>query len=613
VTDLTEYGDLMLNGVNEWGFRKIDGLLEDGTKIILVEVGIVEKSFFDAGSSVDVFTSEVLAWLAGWKKRVKLTIDHTDIDAALSNFPILLYLSTSSGRNADDVSFVFDEIGANKLKIAVTTSDGVTQCYVEIEQWDSANEKAWLWVKVPSISATADTDLYLYYDNTHADNTDYVGDDPNDAASQAVWDANFMMVHHLTGASYNVLDDSTSNNNDVAGEGATPAYNSTGKVAKAVDLERDDVDFLYVNDADTLDGFSAASWEFWFNAESIPADGSGLWRVILSKYQTAGDQRSWAIAFYGGGTGEQCQLLVLLSIDGVTYVSNYYNWKPTLGTWYHIIITWESGNAPILYINGVPTSWTSSVVVTGTLFASTQRLDIGNSYVTGRTWDGLLDEIRINNTARTAAWVKASYETQRDHLLDWGSEETEFITKSFSDVCGGSDAFINPYRAMPFIDVGHGAEAFNTPFKAMKFTDVASGTDVFTSEVLGAILKAFADAGYGIDAFNVPFKALGFSDAALGLDVFVIPFKTLKFADNAHGTDAFIVLLWKNFADAGYGTDAFTRQIFALVEKAFADAGVAAEVFTRKNVIAVTLPAIIGITMDGKLVITLKRKMEVET
>jgi len=77
-------------------------------------------------------------WLSGWDKRVKLIIDLFDISSDLSNFPVLVYLSTSSGRGPDDISLVFDEIqnSANRKKIAVTTSDGTTQCYVEIERWD---------------------------------------------------------------------------------------------------------------------------------------------------------------------------------------------------------------------------------------------------------------------------------------------------------------------------------------------------------------------------------------------------------------------------------------------------------------------------------------------
>jgi len=39
LTDITEYGDVMLNSyIDEWGRRRIDGLLEDGTKIIVVVV-----------------------------------------------------------------------------------------------------------------------------------------------------------------------------------------------------------------------------------------------------------------------------------------------------------------------------------------------------------------------------------------------------------------------------------------------------------------------------------------------------------------------------------------------------------------------------------------------
>jgi hypothetical protein len=57
LTDLTEYGDVMLDGVDEWGFRKIDGLLEDGTTIIVVTVGVTYINVSDGGSGVDALYS----------------------------------------------------------------------------------------------------------------------------------------------------------------------------------------------------------------------------------------------------------------------------------------------------------------------------------------------------------------------------------------------------------------------------------------------------------------------------------------------------------------------------------------------------------------------------
>lgn len=49
MTDITEYGDIMLNAIiDEWGRRRIGGLLEDGTKIIVVAVGATYEISVDA-------------------------------------------------------------------------------------------------------------------------------------------------------------------------------------------------------------------------------------------------------------------------------------------------------------------------------------------------------------------------------------------------------------------------------------------------------------------------------------------------------------------------------------------------------------------------------------
>lgn len=117
-------------------------------------------------------------WLDTWAKRIKITLDHNDIDADLVWFPILVHLSASSGPYNRDVTCVFDEVGANSKKIAITKGDGTTQLYVEIDHWDYENRKAWLWVSREGwvISATINTDLFLYYDNAQPDNTSFVGD-----------------------------------------------------------------------------------------------------------------------------------------------------------------------------------------------------------------------------------------------------------------------------------------------------------------------------------------------------------------------------------------------------------------------------------------------------
>jgi len=205
-------------------------------------------------------------WLSGWDKRIKLTVDSGDIDAALSDFPILVYISTSSGYNSDDVSCVFDELTSddNRKKIAVTLGED-TECYVEIEKWDDANEKAWLWVKVPSIADDADTDLYLYYDSTHADNDAYVGD-PNSTPAENVWDTNFKLVTHMRDdPDTSHIRDSTENNNDGAKTGAgEPAVTTDGKIDDAQHFDGADDD-ITVADAASLDITTNITLEVWVN------------------------------------------------------------------------------------------------------------------------------------------------------------------------------------------------------------------------------------------------------------------------------------------------------------------------------------------------------------
>jgi dienelactone hydrolase len=163
--------------------------------------------------SEEFYTQESPGWLSGWEKRVKITIDHNEVDSTLSGFPILVHLGSLSGKNGENTTFIFDEVGNDSKKIAVTEGDGKTECCAEIERWDGVSKNAWLWVKVPSINASEDTNLYLYYDKGHGDNAAYVGNTDSFPAEN-VWDSNFKLVLHMHDDSdVSHVGDSTSNHN----------------------------------------------------------------------------------------------------------------------------------------------------------------------------------------------------------------------------------------------------------------------------------------------------------------------------------------------------------------------------------------------------------------
>jgi hypothetical protein len=354
-----------------------------------------------------------MGWLGGWAKRIKVTVDAGDIDADLANFPILVYISAISGINGEDISCVFDELTAdgNRKKIAVTTDDGTTECYVEIEEWDDANEQAYLWVKVPAIDDAVNTDLYLYYDHLQADNDTYVGDIES-VPAMAVWDANFKMVQHLRDATTSTTKDSTTNNNDGAKTSANnPIVTASGKISDAQDFSTDSINHPNIQPA-------LITLEAWIKTDSQGANG---W-IVMSCLQTNGR--------YGYEFGPSWQTdptkaaIVRVSSSGAptkcigtTVLQN--------GVWYHIVGTYDGTNLRI-YVNGT----LETTVASDALTYATMYSYIGRCAESGYElyFDGLIDECRTSDNVRTASWIKASYETGRDNLLDWGTEETAGVT-----------------------------------------------------------------------------------------------------------------------------------------------------------------------------------------
>src|SRR6056297_3563809 len=184
-----------------------------------------------------------MSWLSGWAKRRKITIDNTNIDSDLTHFPVPVPLGTAVGQSDQDVSDIFDELGSESLKIAVTKSDGTTQIYAEVEQWDEASEKALLWVSKSDLTLTAasTTELYLYYDSTKADNTTYIGTSGN---RTEVWDSDFVAVYTLaqdpTGGTGCILD-STGNGHHGTPQGSMTSGDLVdGLIGLALELDGND-------------------------------------------------------------------------------------------------------------------------------------------------------------------------------------------------------------------------------------------------------------------------------------------------------------------------------------------------------------------------------------
>lgn len=347
-----------------------------------------------------------MGWLAGWDKRVKVTIDSGDITAALVNFPVLLFLSAASGIDPDDITFIFDEVGANSLKIAVTENDGTTECKVEIEKWDLGNEEAWLWVKVPAIASAVDTDIYLYFDNDHADNVANVGI-VGSAPGEAVWDASFECVLHLSEAAGNFLD-STNHDNDASAQGTVNRGNQ--KIDGGIDLPGTN-DYVRIDTNGILDGFDEATIEAWVYLDALAAD-----RAVLNDWGAGDDV---VLLYYDLAPNNKWRTIFRNTVPAVGTV--VFGTAAPSGAWYHVVTKYVRNDFVYGYENGVKTQ--------GDAVANNPLTSPGNLFFAGINRDlamdlnGKLDEIRLSSTGRSDAWIAASYESGDDDLVSYGTEE----------------------------------------------------------------------------------------------------------------------------------------------------------------------------------------------
>mgnify|MGYP001026169937 CR=1 FL=1 len=360
-------------------------------------------------------------WLSGWSYRRQLTMNSALIDEDLTSFPVLVKLDSSF--------FDFSKAKDNGEDIRFTSSDGTTLLKYEIERWNKTAGKAEVWVKMPSVSSTSDTSFYIYYGNPAAVDAQ----EPTN-----VWDSNLMMVQHLNETSGTHCD-STSNNNDGSPQGGV-TQDALGKIdgADGFDGSNDYVDCG--NDVTLRGGPSGITIEAWIYPHSGSL-GSGQKATITEKRNPTEVKGDWGVYF----TDSKITWRIYNSAN-----EGAADWKGntvlSANTWYYIVVNYDdSSGIRKIYINANFDAQNTrpSGIISGS--ASTYPVLIGKNVQGDFTYfNGIIDEVRITNTARTAAWISASYHSGSDSLLTYGSEETPSEAPTFLNIATNTTHASNP-------------------------------------------------------------------------------------------------------------------------------------------------------------------------
>lgn len=338
--------------------------------------------------------------------RIEIIIDHTKISQNLTHFPVLIHLSAASGINRSDVTEVFDELGDNYSKIMVTGQDEETQLYVEVEEWDSSREEAWLWVSRSgwNISRSHDTILYLFYDADMPDNNEFVGVTGSSAAQQ-VWDPAFMAVYHMNnGPDASYILDSTANGYNGLKAGVNGFSSEVAGAAGRAQLFDGIDDYIDIG-SECASITTDLTIEAFFNSITPGPPAKALFSTRQGDDQTLPYELGLATSGtpyfrLGGGDSD--------------YTIESWRTNP-LNEWSYIHGT-ISGSNMRCGMNAEP--W-RGMVFGGNRHTST-RATLGMAGPgTYKPFAGRLDEIRLSTVARSTAWTTATNYALKDRLVSF--------------------------------------------------------------------------------------------------------------------------------------------------------------------------------------------------
>jgi hypothetical protein len=345
-----------------------------------------------------------------WKYARQLCLNTTASGASVAgnvhNFPVLVRLTSSS--------FNFAQAKASGADIRFTKPDNTFLRY-EIDQWDSAQGTAAIWVKADTVLGSSNSQyIEMYWGNSGA------ADSSNSAA---VFDTSsgFEGVWHLDETSGTLARDASHNGFSGIYRGGLPRGES-GPTGICQNIARPDTD--YVDMGNVLNpGMKNFAIGVWLKRRAL-----GTQQALIAK--TNGGNPSAAYGYLLNFDASNLAHLYIATGSGTSWYSDSvfeYSSNLTITdsvTWHYMFaVVDRSDNALCkMYIDGIDrTGVVGGDVTCISAVSNTLNLHIGTESDDNFSYSGSIGEVTVAFTVRSADWVKLSYMNQKeqDALVKW--------------------------------------------------------------------------------------------------------------------------------------------------------------------------------------------------
>jgi biopolymer transport protein ExbB len=288
-------------------------------------------------------------WNKDWPLRNKISINAQGITEASSQVPVVVRLHSGN--------FDFTTVNIDGSDMRFIASDDKTELKYYVEKFDAVNELAVIWVQMPKIDAAEkDAHLWVYHGNESATSS---------SNAKAVNNANTVAAFHF--AETALTQDSS--NSGVSATGAI-TIQKAGLIGESAVFAGTPL-VISANPAIKISSNGGYTWSAWIKP------------TTLTDVATLYSQ--------GGSISLKIDAQKLsMNVGGNTISGGEI--KATV--WQHVAFKIDGANIS-LYVNGVQ-------VASGPATATDVEADVN----IGEAYLGEMDEMLIENVARSDAWIK---------------------------------------------------------------------------------------------------------------------------------------------------------------------------------------------------------------
>lgn len=306
-------------------------------------------------------SGSINAQIAGYDYYKPLVITSGQVQGTNANFPVLIsYTDTDligkTQADGDDIVFA-------------TSATSTTILNHELESFNSTTGAITAWVQVPTVSTAGET-IFMFYGNNAA----------IDQSTSSVWDSNYQLVMHMDD-----LTNASQVSQAITDNGTSAA---TGQIGGGRDFERDQSDFVTIADNSSLDITGQITISFWYRQESTASPD----------FVTKGQNASYEATSRNG-------VRIRFNKNGSNGPTAPNGTNLPTNQWAYLTFV-QTSTGRIVYQNA------TSVASDGNTTAFATNNDALQISRSNDAVDGIMDEVRISNIARSANWIATEYNNQ---------------------------------------------------------------------------------------------------------------------------------------------------------------------------------------------------------